>query len=452
MISIACGAMLAAFGRPAHAQSPGDTSAGATDEAPRDGASERPYRGIFGGGVGDVGQLLTTSLSLDGGYVDDMLSQPVGDTTGTLPPSFTGPFSAASGELAYSFKRDRATFNASAGASARYYDARKDIFPAYSAAVGGSATLTPRLTLTGDLTATAEPLYGLTLLPDAVAPDPGTLSPIDYTQGVASGDYRSVRGSTALDYAFSDRTSVDVHYEASRGELGDEPREQTVHGAGVSIHHQFTQGVGARLGYSRQLGAYELADGSRDIRNDTIDAGLDYSRALSLSRRTSLAFTTGTTAVSDGESTFFRLVGSATLERQIGRTWNAALIYNRDVGFVQTLVEPTFSDGLAIAVGGLIGRRLELQTQVAATVGQIGFGHGDSATGFDAYDATAGLTVALSRYLAVNTSYTYYRYTFDSDAPLSGAVFRRLDRQSVQAGLTLWAPLLHRTRRSHAAR
>ena len=64
----------------------------------------------------------------------------------------------------------------------------------------------------------------------------------------------------------------------------------------------------------------------------------------------------------------------------------------------------------------------------------------------------AQMTIALSRKLAMSVSYAYYRYTFDTGAPLPGTVFRQLDRQSVQAGLQLWAPLLQRARRPHAAR
>ncbi|HWB15848.1 MAG TPA: hypothetical protein VG538_05520 [Vicinamibacterales bacterium] len=458
MIAIVCGVVLTAFGQPVRAQAPaGAPDAAAGDAAPPQTApdnvrTERPYRGIFRSGVDDAGQLLTTSISLGGGYSNDRLSRPVGETTGGLPPTFTGPFSAASGDVSYALDRDRVTFNASAGASARYYESRHDVLPGYSAAAGGSALLTRRLTLSGNLTGVVQPLYGLTLFPDAIAADPGTISPIDYTQDVASGAYRSVDGTAALDYALSERTGAELYYEDSRGELGDEHRNQTLRGAGASIHRQLTRDLGVKIGYARRLGTYDLADGSRTIRNDSIDAGIDYSHALSISRHTSLAFSTGTTAISDGDTTLFRIIGHATLDRQIGRTWDAALTYSRDVGFIKTLVEPTFSDSLAMAVGGLIGRRVELRTQIAATVGHLGFNQGDAATGFDAYDGTAQLTIALSRNLAMSASYNYYRYTFDTGAPLSGAVFRQLDRQSVQAGLQLWAPLLHRVRRPHAAR
>jgi hypothetical protein len=457
MIAIVCGAVLTAFGRPVRAQAPAGEPDDTSGEAPRqpqnDARVQRPYRGIFRGGVDDVGQLLATSISFGGGYSNDRLSRPVGETPeGGLPPTFTGPFSAASGDLTYMLDRDRVTFNASAGASARYYQSRHDVLPGYSAAAGGSASLTHRLTLSGNLSAVDQPLYGLTLFPDAIAPDPGTISPMDYTQDVASGAYRSVDGTAALDYTLNERTAATAYYEDSRGELGDEHRSQTLRGAGASLRRQFTRDLGMEIGYARRLGTYDLADGSRTIRNDSIDAGINYSHALSFSRRTSLAFSTGTTAVSDGDTTRFRIIGHATLDRQVGRTWDAALTYSRDVGFIKTLVEPTFSDSLAMAFGGLLGRRVELHTEVAATVGRLGFDRGETATGFDAYDGTAQMTIALSRKLAMSVSYAYYRYTFDTGAPLPGTVFRQLDRQSVQAGLQLWAPLLHRVRRPHAAR
>jgi hypothetical protein len=439
MISLASTVALAAASRPVQAQSRGDRE-------------DRPYRGIFRGGVEDAGDLLTANLSLGGGYSNDQLSRPVGDLAAGPPPTFTGPFSRASGNLQYSFVRDRGSFNASAGASARYYRARQDVLPGYTAAVGGSVALTQRINWEADVRGVDQPLYGLTLFPDAVGVNPGVLSPIDYTQDVARGGYRRVSGNTRLGMALTRRTALDVHYEASLGEIGDAHIRQTLQGAGASISQQLTRDLGLRIGYARRVGHYELADGTQRIENRSIDAGLEYSHALSLSRHTSLSFATGTTAISDGDRTRFRIIGHATLDREIGRTWDAALIYSRDVGFIETLVEPTFSDSLALAIGGLIGRRVELRTEIAATVGKLGFDRAAANRGFDAYDGTTQLTVAVSRYLGISASYTYYRYTFDSDAPLTGAVFRRLDRQSVQAGLTLWAPLLHRARRPHAAR
>jgi hypothetical protein len=436
MISMAGAVALAASGRPAQAQS----------------REDRPYRGIFRGGVEDAGELLTASLSLGGGYSNDRLSRPVGDPNGGPPPTFTGPFGTGSGSLQYSFVRDRGSFNASAGASTRYYQSRKDMFPGYNAAVGGSVSVTRWLNWEADMRAVDQPLYGLTLFPDAIALNPGVLSPIDYTQDVARGAYRRVNGTTRVGLAINERTAFDVHYEASRGQIGDARIQQTLQGAGATFMRQLSRDLGVRLGYDRRIGTYDVADGTQRIENDAIDAGLEYSHALSLSRHTSFSFATGTTAVSNGDQTRFRVIGHATLDREIGRTWDAALIYSRDVGFIETLVEPTFSDSLAFTVGGLLGRRVELRTEVAATVGRLGFDRAAANRGFDAYDGTAEMTVAISRYLGIRASYTYYRYTFDSDAPLTGAVYRRLDRQSVQAGLTLWAPLLQRARRPHAAR
>ena len=42
--------------------------------AQQQGRPERPYRGIFGGGVGDAEQLLTVNFGVSGGYDDNILA------------------------------------------------------------------------------------------------------------------------------------------------------------------------------------------------------------------------------------------------------------------------------------------------------------------------------------------------------------------------------------------
>ena len=68
------------------------------------------------------------------------------------------------------------------------------------------------------------------------------------------------------------------------------------------------------------------------------------------------------------------------------------------------------------------------------------------------YSGLLGLSAALNRYMNVGVDYTYYRYRFDEDFALDAGVPRNLDRQSIRGHLTLWAPILNRTRRPNAAR
>ena len=71
--------------------------------------------------------------------------------------------------------------------------------------------------------------------------------------------------------------------------------------------------------------------------------------------------------------------------------------------------------------------------------GNIGFGSG--ASHYDSYQAGGGLNVAVTRRLSFFTDYSFYQY----EVPAGATVFTSLpkfSRQSVTAGLSVWAPLI----------
>ncbi len=90
---------------------------------------ERPYRGLFGGGVGDTEQSLTLNVQLAGGY-DDNIFADQGAGGGGVPPSSTPPtnvvaqggsYGQLSSGLTYSLARTRVSVGASAGFVSRRY-------------------------------------------------------------------------------------------------------------------------------------------------------------------------------------------------------------------------------------------------------------------------------------------------------------------------------------------
>src|SRR5262245_32576705 len=81
----------------------------------------RPYRGLFGGGVANTEQLLTVSFGAAAGYDDDVL---LGQSGGTHPTPGNGAASGlaeGSWGLSYSASRTRAAFSASYGGAAAIY-------------------------------------------------------------------------------------------------------------------------------------------------------------------------------------------------------------------------------------------------------------------------------------------------------------------------------------------
>src|SRR5688500_8910763 len=77
----------------------------------------RPYRGLFGGGMGDTEQVLTLTGSVGVGYDDNVLADQSGTGgLGTDPRiDQSGTFQQMSGGLTYSLERTRVSLGASLG-------------------------------------------------------------------------------------------------------------------------------------------------------------------------------------------------------------------------------------------------------------------------------------------------------------------------------------------------
>jgi hypothetical protein len=211
-----------------------------------------------------------------------------------------------------------------------------------------------------------------------------------------------------------------------------------------------SRNLSLRTGYARQQSEYAGRLG--EYVYETYDIGLDFQKALSVSRRTTLAFATGGSAFQDvgdnaGNRRYY-VTGGARLNHEIGRSWLASAAYDRSVQFIDALLQPTLTDSFSGGVNGLISRQLEFSSGVQGSIGRIGFGDQTTNRGsFDTYQAFASLAYALSRWASVNASYSYYQYRFDSITLLPTGIARNFDRQSVRANLNLWAPLMNRTRR-----
>src|SRR5205823_573717 len=93
---------------------------------------------------------------------------------------------------------------------------------------------------------------------------------------------------------------------------------------GVHVRRQWSPHLTARLGYGLLLARYSGSDAASiaPAQMHDIDAGVDYHRDVTIRRRTTLTFSTGTSVVStplDGAHPV--ATGSATLSRDIGRSW-----------------------------------------------------------------------------------------------------------------------------------
>ncbi|HXH06106.1 MAG TPA: hypothetical protein VNI83_05885 [Vicinamibacterales bacterium] len=418
--------------------------------APEALAQPRPYRPLFGGAAPAAPgrQALDLTLTLAGGYDDDVLHD-AGDLR-LDPRLLGGVFTALSGDLRYALRARRVEFAASAGSSLRrFHDMGATVPVGHYAGVGLSLTPGSRTTivLTQSVSHTPSPLYGLFARAAAAALAELAPTGVDYAYGdVRTYTYvaalratRQVgrRGTLSFDSGYR-RTDVD-------GEVVGFS-DLVAYDVGGAYSHGLGRDVSLRLGYTYREGQY--FDTVRARQHD-LDAGIDYNRPLSRSRRTRLALGFGSTVIEGppfGSPSAvvvrqYRARAHAGLTHHMGRTWTLGAVYRRGGHLVEGIPAPFYTDSVTVTLGGFLTRRADLTASAAYTAGDV---WGQSATAIETYTGDLRLRVGLTRTLAAFAEYLYYYYDFARAPELQGALPPRLRRQGVRVGLAVWLPVLQR--------
>jgi len=400
---------------------------------------------MFASGLGAAEQSLIFNGSVGGGYDDNLLlEQPGGITDPRLAKS--GGLGLLNASLGYSLNKDRVLLGVSAGSSSRYFPGQElEFLGSHYAGAGLTVQMGSRTTLTAQQSVTYQPYTFATMLPIFDAPELGQLPnpALDFATGAES--YFTLTSNLTFSRRLSPRTVFSAGYDHQQSETAFINGRFSRHGGTAGVRHTLTQALGLRLGYGYQTSQY--LNSTTKIDNHNIDVGVDYRKALSFSRRSTLSFSTGTAAVSDGSNTSYRAIGSATLDHELGRTWLATASFDRSVQFVDLVAAPVLQDSLGAGVGGLLHRRVQVRSGVRASIGTIGFGQGTNNNDFDTYLASAGLAFFVSRHVSMNLDYGFYRYRFDQGIPLPFGIPRNVDRQTVRASVGVWAPLFQKARR-----
>lgn len=435
---IVCATVLLTMVRPATAQTP---------------RPERPYRGLFGGNVGATEDLLTLSFSLLGGYDTNVLLDPfAGGGSGVVDPLLTessgyGGFAAG---LHFSLNRSRVTLDASANSAGHYYSGQSEFVGTHSGFVGVAWQSAKNTRVIASQGISYQPFLLIDIFPQLIAGELGQQPSPSRDRGTLRGDYLTHQTTVGLDQRVSRRSSFNLRYGYHSSDFGDGDRDFTTQTARGGFSFDVAKGLGARLGYGYTVGDYLLVDQTRRVGSHNIDAGIDMSRSLSFSRRTTFSFGTGLGAVADTNQTYYNVIGNARLNHEIGRSWTASAAYTRNIGFLERFAEPFFSDSISVGLAGLMHRRLQFRSSLHGSLGDVGLSA--SANGFATYVAASGITFGLSRYVGLGVDYSYYRYAFDGGALLPAGLPSELGRHSVQSSLNLWAPLVSRARRADASR
>jgi hypothetical protein len=430
--------------------------------------SNRPYRGLFGGGVGDTEQLLTLGLNAGGGYdssvfVDNRsdptapVVDPAAPVVDPLAPGLdpTAPvvfgrthsgFAAGSANLEYSLNRSSFTFSGSGGGALSYYPVLVDpMNHSYFAQVHSGWKMSPKATLVGNYSMSYSPARHLVSLPGTGVSGLGPGNPFDTTVGAQAESYRFETARVDLGYQLTRRVTASVSFGDWRAVSPSHLYDSHT----IDLSTRVSMGVAKDLAVYAQYGfaTHRFKDelNLAPYHSHNIDAGLAFTKALSLTRHTFLSFGTGTSAISDGNNTHYNLTGNVRVIREIGRTWQAWAYYARDVQFVQTFLQPVLSDTVSGSVSGLLNRRVRFDGDLYLTYGTVGFiGPSD---GYRTFHANAGIGIAMTRYLSGGVRYLYTRYSFDNGVVVPLDLRNATDRHGVNAYLSAWLPLYSRMRR-----
>lgn len=418
-------------------------AAGALMAAPAFAQAEqppRPVHGLFGGPPRDPNttQTFDANLSLFNAYDTDLLAQSLGPTPA---PPVGGPYSGLNGGVTYSRTGKHVDFGLQAGSTYQYYQSAGQMTGSTDQGGVNFGLHGQRMSLQLSETVGYQPLYSFSPFVGATRPDPGTLAPIS-TDAALARRAAVMTGSTArFDRDLGPRTKVSADYSLQRMDYSDGSLRQQADSVGGSLSHHLSKDLALRLGYDYQTIRFSgTAAVAGPTSVDNIDAGVDFNKALGQTRKTTVGFTTGSAFFTTAGLRSFTMTGDAWLNREIGRTWAANANFHRGIGLLAGFGQPVLSDEASASLGGQVSHRLDLRTSAAYTRGDLN--PGAASNSFRSYTASARLRFAMSAMAAVYGEYFAYEYRFDSVSDLPFAFTPNVFRQGVQAGLTLWLPLI----------
>jgi opacity protein-like surface antigen len=339
--------------------------------------------------------------------------------------------------------KDRVSARASAGNSTRYYPSLGSNFINRQYLFGGAGWNIGK-GLTAAATASYQPYSLGALFPTLIDPRTGD-EIIDEDFASSSEHYASYSGSLSYGHRLTRRTTLamDAAYRIRESSFRGVRR---IRSGGARISRSMTRDLSLRLGYRYSDAEYDGLAGH--AANHVIDAGVDYSHALSVSRRTRISFSTGTSAATSPVTnrTHYRAVGAADLTHEIARTWFASLSYDRGVRFVDSWPEPVFYDSATAGLHGLITRRLQFFASARAARGTRQVFANDNSS-FVTYYGSSGLSYALSRFVNAGVNYSYYGHRFPDSFVLAPGYPDHVSRETVRVYVSAWVPLFRRVGR-----
>lgn len=392
-----------------------------------------PFRWLFGPTESEekLNERLFLSLSTYGA-VDDSSRFGSGADIRDLSLQSGRLYQGAEAQLSYLRRRPRAILGVTAASGLRYYASLRDVTTSkHTGSLSAELIASPRVRvkLTGD--GGYAPNFQLQL-GSASSADPGSR-----TGGADSSVYRqkvvTYGGTGSVIYTPNRASELVVSGGAGYSQFLD-AADYHSQSAGVKYTRILSRDLSLRLGYGQSVAG--RSDTSA-FRTQNIDAGLNYSRGLVLSPRTSIEFSSGSAIVSATGARQFVLLGSGTVNHQLARRWTVHTGLERTLQTVSTAARPFVAQVVSSGVTGYPTRRTAVRLS-------SGYARGADVTKASARYSSLSNQVrtefALNRFWALYIEHFYYRYAFTAAADLSTGP-PQLTRQGARGGLTLWAPV-----------
>lgn len=414
---------------------------------------QRPFRGLFGGAqpMSTRGQMVDLSMSAFVGWDEPQtLINPLESSTDdrTL---VSGPYSGGSAAVSYTHPGEHFDFSGTGSAFTGYFPDNNESpwYQSYS----GAGSLNWRTDLSRrthfhftESASTSTDYRAGALLGPAGGGGVGSIGS-SFDNSLVHEPAMVTQTRAELNHDFSARSKLSASYGFQYAHFfqDDQFPDTGIHSAGIRYLHRLTKDFGYHLGYSYDH-PVDFSNGPpmRGVHN--IDVGLDYSRALSLTRTTKFGFGVGTTVASgtheeNGQTTFsdphLYAVGNATLTQQLGQSWNLGAYYNRNVTYDPGFTQPGLYDTAGVSLSGLVSRHLDVSANAQYQVGRIGL----QTSNYRSWNASAQIRSAITRNIAAYADYYYFLSDIGATVAIPTGAPHYIDRNGVRAGITAWLPL-----------
>jgi hypothetical protein len=379
---------------------------------------------------------MTLALSLAGAGA--------GDSEGFAPEvaALTGVHTDTDAMLAYQHRGRKATFGLSGRGVLRYDAQAGTITPMREQGTFGFSAGGPTHQLRASQSVGYSPYFQFGALPNEAptALDESALAHGDY----ANSDLGALTYTTdaGMTQQIGRRSTLSMTFYAQRTMFGEAQTDldQMSLNAEASLSHRLSRHLSLRTGYGLRSARYPTS-GLEMLRVHAIDLGLDYSRALSLTRRTTFTFSSGSVITKLDDGMAYVVTGDATLVRMIGRTWNARVAVKRDVHLLDGFAEPVLANTFTSSIGGGLSRHMSMSTSVGVSDGTVGVVNNGNNNYWN-WTAGAGWRLAVGRRASLDAQYFYYGHRFDEGVVLAPGLNYQQLRQGLRVGMTWLFPVM----------